>query len=307
MEGTETGRGRGSEHYPYPPFELANRVASLPSDDLQGYINYEMFGRLLRSELLRILPDDYALGGRRLLDFGCGAGRTLRHFMAEAEQGEVWGVDIDAPSIDWMEEHLCPPLKVLRAEPAPPLPFEPGSFDLIWAISVFTHLTDQSLPWLAELHRILDVGGLLVASYMGEWNSEVTAGEQWDPDSIGFNVLQHDRPWDAGGPMALMSDWWVREHWGRAFEFSGVTAPVFKQTWVLLRKRDVEISAEDLAAPSDDPREIDALRHNVAQLQAEIERSNQRVRAMERFESELRRSRGWRLLEGLRRIRGREG
>jgi SAM-dependent methyltransferase len=98
--------------------------------------------------------------------------------MAEAEEGEVWGVDIDARSIEWMDAQLCPPLRVLRAEPAPPLPFDEGSFDLVWAISVFTHLTDQSLPWLAELHRILDVDGLLVASYMGEWNSEVIAGSR---------------------------------------------------------------------------------------------------------------------------------
>jgi hypothetical protein len=105
--------------------------------------------------------------------------------------------------------------------------------------------------------------------------------------------------------MALMSDWWVREHWGRAFELADIKRRVHNQTWVLLRKRDVEISAEDLAAPSGDPRELDALRHNVVQLQAEIDRLGERLRASERFESELRSSRGWRLLENLRRIRGR--
>lgn len=41
--------------------------------------------------------------------------------------------------------------------PDPPLAFEDASFDLAWSISVFTHLTDNSLAWLLELHRVLNV------------------------------------------------------------------------------------------------------------------------------------------------------
>ena len=36
--------------------------------------------------------------GARVLDFGCGAGRLLRHFVGDAEDGEFWGCDIDVPS-----------------------------------------------------------------------------------------------------------------------------------------------------------------------------------------------------------------
>ena len=61
----------------------------------------------------------------------------------------------------------------------PPLPLEDESFDLIWSISVFTHLTDNSLPWLCELHRLLRPGGLLIATYMGRWTWELLAGEAW--------------------------------------------------------------------------------------------------------------------------------
>jgi hypothetical protein len=42
-------------------------------------------------------------------------------------------------------------------------------------------------------------------------------------------------------------------------------------SWALLRKRDVELTAGDIEEPADDPREQLALRHNIRQLQREIE------------------------------------
>lgn len=260
-----------SSDLPYPPFELANRVIALPSDDLAGYIHYEMQGRDTRRQLMELLPDDYSLDERAMLDFGCGAGRTLRQFHDEAEHGaRLVGCDIDRDSIAWLQANLCPPLEAVRSDVDPPLPFPDGSFDFIWAISVFTHLTDSSASWLLELHRLLKPDGLLMASYMGEFNSRQVTGETWDPDRIGMNVLRHDQGWDLGGPMVLMSDWWVDEHWGRAFEILD-RKPCAGQTWPLLRKRDVNLTPDDLMAPGDDPREHAALRHNITQLQQEIE------------------------------------
>ncbi len=260
---------RSSEH-PYPPFDLANRVHSLDADDAESFESYEAKGAFAREQLLALLPPGFSLEGKRVLDFGCGAGRTLRHFLGEAEHGEFWGADIDGRSIEWLEENLCPPLNAVRSEVDPPLPFESSSFDFAWAISVFTHLAGNSAEWLLELHRVLKPGGLLMASYMGEWNSEEIAGEPWDENRIGMNTLFHDRPWDEGGPMVLMSDWWVREHWGRAFEMVVASPWVHNQCWLMMRKKDVELSAEELLAPGPDPREWVALRHNLAQVQGEV-------------------------------------
>ena len=278
----------------YPPFPLANRVLSLEGwgDPFRAY---DRLGAETKEGLIELLPESWSFEGKRALDFGCGAGRTLRHFLAEAESCEIWGADVDARSIQWLDANLCPPLHALRCAPAPPLELETASFDLIWAISVFTHLTDQSCAWLAELHRLLKPGGLLMASYTGRWSSELLAGEPWEDDRVGMNVLRRDQGWDEGGPMVLMSDWWVREHWGRAFDFVSVSPQVHGQTWPLLRKRDVTISAADLAQPSADPRELIALRHNVEQLQ----RENRSLR--HEFESSL----SWRLTGPLRRLAGR--
>ncbi len=259
-----------SAERPYPPFELADRVCALAGRG-EPFAAYERLGADARAALLGLLPDGWSFEGKRVLDFGCGAGRTLRHFLREAETAELWGTDIDAASIEWLDGALCPPLHAMRCEVAPPLGLDHGSFDLIWALSVFTHLTDNSIPWLLELHRLLKPGGLLIATYMGRWSSRELAGEPWDEDRVGMNVLRHDNPWDRGGPVVLMSDWWVRAHWGRAFEMLEVEPRFQGQTWALMRRREVELTAEELLAPEDDPREFAALRHNLEQIRREIE------------------------------------
>ena len=117
-----------------PPLALANRVGSLAEAE-DPYAFYEQVGGETREQILRMLPAGYELEGRRLLDFGCGAGRTLRHFLDEANSAEIWGCDIDGESIEWLQHNLCPPLHVLRNEAAPGLPFEDGHFDVVWALS----------------------------------------------------------------------------------------------------------------------------------------------------------------------------
>ena len=72
------------DHDPEPPFKLANRVMNLPSDDAAGYAEFEERGAETKAMLLKLLPEGTILEGKRLLDFGCGAGRTLRHFLGEA-------------------------------------------------------------------------------------------------------------------------------------------------------------------------------------------------------------------------------
>jgi SAM-dependent methyltransferase len=260
-----------STERPYPPLDLASRVFTVTGWDSDPYRAYEEIGAQTSRALVGLLPDDWSFEGKRALDFGCGAGRTLRHFLTEAEAGELWGADIDAPSIEWLQESLCPPLHAWRCEHGPPLGLEHGSFDLVWAISVFTHLTDNSSAWLLELHRLLKPGGLLIATYMGRWSSEFFASEPWDEDRVGRNVLHHNRDWDLGGPAVLMSDWWMRAHWGRAFEILEIAPQIHNMSWAVMHKREVELTTEDLDRPDDDPREVAALRHNLRQMQREVE------------------------------------
>jgi SAM-dependent methyltransferase len=260
---------------PYPPLELAHRVGSLEGA-AEPLEYYDQLGRRIRDEIVGRLPSEWTFAGKRILDFGCGAGRTLRHFGSEATESEVWGCDIDEASIDWMREHLCPPLHVLVNRPEPPLDQPSSSFDLIWAISVFTHLTDTWSEWLAELHRLLNANGLLYLTFMGSGMSELIAGEPWDENRFGMNVFKYGQSWDLGGPMVMHSPWWIEAHWGRAFEIVSLvpdgfaSEPSHGHGSVLMRKRDRQITPQMLEriGPGDS-RETQAMAHNLKQLQAE--------------------------------------
>src|SRR4051794_14301874 len=97
--------GSRASQLPLPPLELANRVGCLEAAP-DPYDFYRGLGRRTRADLEAVLPAEWSFDGKRVLDFGCGAGRTLRHFGAEAERAEFWGCDIDAPSIAWLEKHM---------------------------------------------------------------------------------------------------------------------------------------------------------------------------------------------------------
>jgi SAM-dependent methyltransferase len=253
------------------PYDLDTSTSVDTSWEATFAEEYWRLGPETKTAILGLLPDGWSFAGKRVLDFGCGPGRTLRHFLPEAEIAEVWGADIDAESIERLRSEHSPPLHLLRCGYEPPLGLEYGSFDLIWAISVFTHLTDNSIPWLLELHRLLKPDGLLIATYMGRWHSEILTGAPWQEDRVGMTVLQHNKGREAGGPMVMMSDWWISEHWGRAFEILGVEPQIHNQSWAVMRKRSVEVTPDDVARPAEDPREYEAVRENLRQTQRELE------------------------------------
>jgi SAM-dependent methyltransferase len=283
-----------------PPRHLAARVFAVEgwSDPDQAYLE---LGEQTKEQIVRLLPEGFLFAGKRVLDFGSGAGRTLRHFVTEAQSAEFWGSDIDEASIAWLQANMCPPFHAWQSAHSPPLGLQYGSFDLIYAVSVFTHLTDNSTAWLLELHRLLKPGGLLVATFMGRWTSNWLVGERWVEDRVGMNVLRHNRDWESGGPAVLMSEWWLREHWGRAFEILSIDPQFHNFSWVLARRRDVSLTTDDIERPSADPREFRALRHNVAELQDElVAQASAHERHLAEIRESYERSVSWKITKPLR-------
>jgi len=109
---------------------------------------------------------DFA-SARRVLDFGCGCGRTMRWFLCDNGDTEFHGVDVDADAVDWCGRHLKRG-HFLVTEPAPPLPYPAEYFDVVYCLSVFTHLNEPMQDaWLSELARILKPGGVLLLTVFG--------------------------------------------------------------------------------------------------------------------------------------------
>ena len=107
----------------------------------------------------------------RILDFGCAEGRILR-FLDDSHR-ELWGVDVNAARIAWAQQHLTPPLRLATTTTAPHLPFSDGYFDLVYAVSVFTHISELADAWFLELLRIVRPGGHVYLTIHDEHSVEV--------------------------------------------------------------------------------------------------------------------------------------
>lgn len=245
---------------PIPPVDLAARVGPGASEDpIEAYLSE---GRAVRERIERMLPDGWDWTGKRVLDFGCGSGRVLRHFLPEADRAELSGCDIHAESIAWLDQNL-PQVRAFANGYEPPLEVADGSFDLVYATSVFTHIGDHWATWLLEMHRVLAPGGLLVTSWLGEAMWEALLKEDHDEDAVGMTVRHGHTAADA---WVFHSEWWLREHWGRAFEVLDVWRPPAGEVthgYVSLRRREVEVTVAELERRDPaEPRELAALATN---------------------------------------------
>jgi SAM-dependent methyltransferase len=263
------------EAAPIPPRELIERTGDrlLKKSDEELREFFESNGRARKAGIIEALPDGYSFERKRVLDFGCGAGRVLRQFLPEAASGEFWGCDLHAPTIAWLDEHLSPPLR-FYVNDAIPMPQPDEHFDLVYGISVFTHITHRWSAWLLELHRILKPNGLLLATIIGPEAWGLWLKDPPDENALGMCVQRLGLPLDrSSGPHVLHSPWWLRSHWGRAFEILSLRSIGFAGGWhgfVLGRKRDVSLSPDDLErADPDDPRELEAQRQQLILLEQE--------------------------------------
>lgn len=182
-----------------------------------------------------------------VLDWGCATGRLLRQYRAEAEAGGTfWGADQDENCVLWAKEFLSPPFNFVTCTAYPHLPFEDNSFDLVYAISVFTHIEHLTDAWLMELRRVLKPGGHLMVSVHTEGSVERIATDFWPPwlprETAVEELAKHDfsvvtsGAWDFTFP--FFKEEYVRKEWGRYYDVVAIESAQidFAQTVVLMRK-----------------------------------------------------------------------
>jgi malonyl-CoA O-methyltransferase len=128
-----------------------------------------------RLDYIRIDP-------RRVLDLGCGTGADLPQLARRFPQAGLLAADFAVPMLARTGQRLrseTPPRGLLRrllggkagtlphvAADARKLPFARGSFGLVWSNLMLPAL-DDPLPALREIHRTLEIGGLLMFSTLG--------------------------------------------------------------------------------------------------------------------------------------------
>ena len=164
-----------------PPEALQAGIATCSGDVAlaQGFEAYELFKRLLGEHGRPLKASD------AVLDFGCGWGRIIRYFVRDVEPENLWGIDINDAAIEACRE-TNRWARFEQINPFPPSRFEDGTFDLIYAFSVFSHLSEEChLAWLEEFERILKPEGVFISTTLPRHFIE-KAGEyaREDPESL---------------------------------------------------------------------------------------------------------------------------
>ena len=102
-----------------------------------------------------------------VLDFGCGCGRTILPLLERYPSNRFLGADVDPDAVDWCQKSV-PDAMFILSSPEPPLKIPGESFDLLYAVSVLTHLdAKKQVLWLEEFRRLLKPNGALVATVHG--------------------------------------------------------------------------------------------------------------------------------------------
>jgi SAM-dependent methyltransferase len=129
---------------------------------------------------------------RKVLDFGCGCGRVMRQ-RRDVGGPKLYGVDYNPRLVDWCRANL-PFAEFAVNTSASPLQFAEGSFDFIYSISVFTHLTEECQQfWMGELTRVLKPGGYLLITVHGMTRLHQLTPEQREQFEAGRVVVTHSR------------------------------------------------------------------------------------------------------------------
>lgn len=191
---------------PFPPDYLMYEAFRL---NYEKYYNGGYTASIMLREMLAAFIE---LKERKILDWGCGPGRIIRHLPEViGNECEFFGSDLNRFSVEWCRTNL-PGITFIKNTSTPALPFENDFMDVIYGISVFTHLSESMhYDWYNELHRILKPGGILLFTTQGSnFRTKLTKAELKIFDRgktvVRSNAMEGHRTFSAFQPDAFVTD-----------------------------------------------------------------------------------------------------
>lgn len=122
---------------------------------------YDQAGRFLNYVV------QFVQSPRRVLDFGCGWGRMLRLLARKMPDIELHGCDTQARALESIRRSLAN-VYLTPCGAMPPSRYGAETFDLIYAFSVYSHLSPEAHnAWAQEFARLLVPGGYAVITTQG--------------------------------------------------------------------------------------------------------------------------------------------
>ncbi|CAN5448893.1 hypothetical protein BH10BAC5_BH10BAC5_15310 [soil metagenome] len=169
-----------------PSFIPPPSKASYDAYTTIDYLTYSISGKK-EAELLSGFIDEFS-NGNKIFDFGCGSARILR-FM-DPKKYDLTGSDYNNEAIKWSSVNF-PLIKFIHNELMPPIDIRSSTFNFVFAISVFTHLSDEAqFQWLTELERITTDNGCILITLHGNRHSGKLTMEELKRFHTGRSVVR---------------------------------------------------------------------------------------------------------------------
>lgn len=131
------------------------------------YGHYFEDGKKTAEWLAKELSDYLPQQQNKILDWGCGPARVVRHLPIFLKDSDIYGSDYNEETIQWCKENISG-VNFSVNSINPPLTYQENFFNAIYALSVFTHLSEKNhYTWIRELYRILKPGGVLLITTQG--------------------------------------------------------------------------------------------------------------------------------------------
>ncbi|MEO8809644.1 MAG: class I SAM-dependent methyltransferase [Rhodanobacter sp.] len=183
-------------------------------------------GRSIAQSLVDVLrAHAVALKNLSILDFACGPGRVISELAHATESCTLYGSDIDSQAIAWASDNLSSFARFSTNATSAPTDYASGMFDVIYSVSLFTHLDVSAQDeWLAEMQRLLKPGGMLLATTHGRFTTDSCTPAELDHlrrDGVVYRTDHKGRFKVDGLPDFYQTTFhtadYVKRHWGRFF------------------------------------------------------------------------------------------
>lgn len=185
--------------FPVPPARLAF--------DAYGNIHWPSYfdqGVNSSTVISDIINKEKITSNFKVLEWGCGPGRIIRHLRNQLENDvELYGSDYNKKSIKWNQKNIKG-IQFIVNQLEPPLSFQPAFFNCVYAISVFTHLSEEMhTQWIQEIERILKPGGLIIITTHGDLTTN--------------RLLSHEKHLYNSGKLVVRGDVKEGKKWYQAY------------------------------------------------------------------------------------------
>lgn len=229
-------------------FKANNPDVVLPPDYMiyesfqMNYDNYYNDSLETAKWLISYFEKHIQLKNINILEWGCGPARIIRHLPKLLDRScEIFGADYNNQTIEWCQKNI-PKVHFTKNNLQPPLEYDDSHFDIIYATSVFTHLSEEMhYSWMNELKRICKPNGIIFLTTHGDNCKPILTDEELKLFEAGKlvvrgNVKEGHRTFAAYQPPEFMrklfSDVEILEHVTREPEGNYIPQDI----WIVRKK-----------------------------------------------------------------------